>query len=97
MSSEPVHVRPQHLQRLGQFSLTLVEVLEQSATAPDKLREAVRSAWSGECVQCGIQVTGEELLARSEERRVGKACGARWRGSREREKGRCSALTRVRS
>jgi len=73
MSSEPVHVRPQHLQRLGQFSLTLVEVLEQSAIAPDKLREVVRSAWSGECVQCAIQVTGEELLALSKPAEAGEA------------------------
>src|SRR5437773_1407310 len=73
MSSEPVHVRPQHLQRLGQFSLTLAEVLEQSAIAPDKLREVVRSAWSGECVQCGIQVTGEEMLALSKPAEAGEA------------------------
>ena len=73
MSSEPVHVRSQHLQRLGQFSLTLAEVLEQSATAPDKLREVLRGAWSGECVQCGIQVTGEELLALSKPAEAGEA------------------------
>jgi len=62
MSPDPILVRQQPIQSLGRFSLALAEALNQSTSAPDKFRGAVLTAFSGECIQCGIRVSGEELL-----------------------------------
>src|SRR5256886_3638987 len=56
MSPDTILVRQQPLQSLGRFSLALAEALNQSTSARDKLREAVLTAFSGECIQCGIRV-----------------------------------------
>jgi len=58
--------RQEHVQNLSLFSQRLAGALNQSALGPDQLRAALRAAVSGECVQCGIRITGEELIELSQ-------------------------------
>jgi len=58
--------REEHVQNLSRFSQRLAGALGQSTPGPDQLRPALRAAVSGECVQCGIRITGEELIELSQ-------------------------------
>lgn len=49
------------IRELTEFSAGLSEAIRAKADA-DKFRPVVEEALSGECVQCGIRVTGAELL-----------------------------------
>ena len=62
MTLESFLERQEHVQNLSQFSQRLAGALGQCAPGPDQLRPALRAALSGECVQCGIRITGEELI-----------------------------------
>jgi hypothetical protein len=66
MPTESFLERQEHVQNLSRFSQRLAGALGQSAPGPDQLRPALCAAVSGECVQCGIRITGEELIELSQ-------------------------------
>jgi hypothetical protein len=66
MTLESFLERQEHVQNLSRFSQRLAGALGQCAPGPDQLRPALRAAVSGECVQCGIRITGEELIELSQ-------------------------------
>jgi len=66
MPPESFLERQEHVQNLSRFSQRLAGALSQSALGPDQLRSALSAALSGECVQCGIRITGEELIELSQ-------------------------------
>jgi hypothetical protein len=53
----------QHVLSLGAFARALFHALQRNSPDPERAAEALRSALAGECVQCGIRLRGDELLA----------------------------------
>ena len=66
MPPESFLERQEHVQNLSRFSQRLAGALGKCAPGPDQLRPALRAALSGECLQCGIRITGEELIELSQ-------------------------------
>ncbi|MBA4148922.1 MAG: hypothetical protein H0X66_12470 [Verrucomicrobia bacterium] len=60
---EPLIIRDQHLDSLGRFSARLAVALSRGEAAP---AEELAGALVAECVQCGMQVNGCEILQLSE-------------------------------
>jgi len=55
--------RQQHLLQLGSFVRGLRSALRNSAAPLASAEEVLQTALAGECVQCGIRLSGAELLA----------------------------------
>ncbi len=62
LPSSPL-VREEHLQKLAPFCRALGEALKQAGLASDQAEAVWRTSVTGECVLCGIRVTGDELSA----------------------------------
>ena len=54
------------IKEMADFSRNLAQTISRQPE-PDKLRAAIDQALSGECVQCGIRLSGSELLKFQEE------------------------------
>ena len=63
MSQQLLTVRQEHLQNLAPFCRCLVDALQGTGLPPDEVLGALHDTVTAECVQCGIQVSGEELSA----------------------------------
>jgi hypothetical protein len=59
---ESVFVSQQHLQSLRSVVWAIAKHLEQNAQQNPGYRDSIRAAISAECVQCGMRLTGEDLL-----------------------------------
>jgi hypothetical protein len=59
-------VHQEHLPRLERFSAVLGRTMLQCGLPPDHAAEIFHNSISAECVQCGIEVSGSELLALSQ-------------------------------
>jgi len=66
MISDSVLTRQEHLQKLNTFCRALDKALARAGVVPRKSLEAWREAVGAQCVQCGIEVSGQELLALSQ-------------------------------
>src|SRR5688572_28573899 len=66
MSPDVATVRQEHRQRLARFCAALAEAVNSAAAADRTCRQAVEAALAAECVQCGLRMTGSELLALGE-------------------------------
>jgi hypothetical protein len=65
MTSDQV-TRQEHLQRLYPFCQALAKALARAGVVPKNSLEAWREAVAAQCVQCGIEVSGQELFALSQ-------------------------------
>jgi hypothetical protein len=59
--SDPI-IRQEHLHGLPHFCLNLAEALKRMLPDEARRRTLARTSLSGECVLCGLNVNGEELL-----------------------------------
>jgi hypothetical protein len=59
-------VREEPVRRLEKIVFALRQATGQCGLPPDKAREALRLTLTAECVDCGMRVTGDELLALSQ-------------------------------
>jgi len=55
-------VRQEHLQKLEPFCKAMREAIGRGGFAPDTVAQVFRTAVSAQCLQCGVYVTGDELL-----------------------------------
>lgn len=76
LKSDTFLVREEPIRRLERVVFALVETAKRSGEGTDSRLGAMRTALSGGCVECGQQVSGEELLALAD-LSVGKEAGAR--------------------
>jgi len=61
--TETIVSRQEHLQRLGDFLRALARSVPAIPSGLGGATDAWKSAIAGECVQCGVHVSGQELLA----------------------------------
>ncbi len=66
MSQQASVIRQEHLLKLESFCRSLREGLGRAGLTAEKSIEVMRSAVAGECVQCGIHLSGEELVLLSQ-------------------------------
>lgn len=59
----PALTRQEHVHTLAPFMAAVSRAIDPSTPSPEKRKEAAAASMSGECVQCHIHVSGEELLA----------------------------------
>ena len=63
---EKVTVREEHLQKLAGFCENLGRTLARAGLKPNEIAQVFAASLTGECVGCGIHVSGEELFALSQ-------------------------------
>jgi len=62
---DAVYQCQEHLHNLCRFSQSMMQRIEASGNTPRVLLEAAYGSLSGECIQCGFRISGEELLSLS--------------------------------
>jgi hypothetical protein len=63
MEPAPLLTRPETLSRLPAFGAALADAVKDCGLAEDERQPMLRASVSAQCSQCGITVTGEELVA----------------------------------
>src|ERR1041385_381254 len=66
MSENWTQVSQMTIKELADFSRRVAQTVSKQPE-PDRVRAALDQAWSAECVQCGIRLSGSELLKFQEE------------------------------
>jgi hypothetical protein len=62
MNPDPITIGDQPIQRLERIVSAICQAARLQGLEKEKAGNALREALSGECLCCGIRVTGEELL-----------------------------------